>query len=81
MQHLAYTLLVHRCSNKTEHTEFQCYMQCTTLPYFAAVTKRNTLLFSAWCQSELLTDFVLNCPEMLSSKRRLRDDIERVMKH
>jgi len=34
-------------------------MQCNIYPvlclYLAVVTKRNTLMFSEWCQSELLT--------------------------
>ena len=35
--------------------------------YLPVVTKRNTPMFSTWCQSKLQTAFVLNCPEMLSS--------------
>jgi len=50
------------------------------LPYLAVVTKRNTLMFSAWCQSVLLTAFVLNCPEMLISKRRSRYDFHQSIK-
>jgi hypothetical protein len=38
-------------------------------------------MFSACCQSILLTAFVLNCPEMLSSKRRYWDGFDRIMKH
>jgi hypothetical protein len=43
-------------------------------------TKRTTLIFIAWCQSELLTALVLNCPEMLSSKRSSPDDFVQIMK-
>ena len=49
--------------------------------YLAVVTKWNTLMSSAWCQSKLLTAFELNCQEMLSSMCRSRDDFDRIMKH
>ena len=41
------------------------------------MTERN----GAWRQAELLTAFVSNCPEMLSSERRSRDDFDRIMEH
>ena len=59
----------------------QCNIQPVLCLYLAVDTKRNTLMFIAWCQSKLLTAFVLNCPEMLSSKRRSQDDFHRIMKH
>ena len=33
----------------------QCNIQPVLCLYLAVVTKRNTLMFSAWCQSKLLT--------------------------
>ena len=33
----------------------QCNIQPVLCLYLAVVTKRNTLMFSAWCQAELLT--------------------------
>ena len=63
------------CYNR--RCRFRVNMQCNIQPllclYLAVVTKRNTLMLSTWCQSKLLTAFVLKCP--LSLKCRLRDDL------
>ena len=56
----------------------QCNIQPVLCLYLAVDTKRNTLMFIAWCQSKLLTAFVLKFPEMPSSNRRTLGDFERI---
>ena len=56
------------------------YLACT-LPVPGCSHKTEQTDVIAWCQAELLTVFVLICPEMLSLKYRLREECDRIMEH
>ena len=57
-------------------------LKCSaTLPVPRCKTKQNTLIFTAWCQSTLLTAFVSNCREILTSNGRSQDNFDQILKH
>ena len=82
---------VNRQDMKLDRVSVFCYnkrcrlrvkMQWNSIYFACCSTKRNTLTFSVCCQSKLLAAdcWLLDCPEMLSSKCRSRDDFDQILK-